>query len=57
MDLVAIAILCQLYTPSTQLSCQKWYVNCWNQKRTEQLEHNKPYDGGRFLAECVLEKK
>ena len=55
MDLVAIAILCQLYTPSTQLSCQKWYVNCWNQKRQVQLREGSPYRD--FLAECVLEKK
>jgi len=72
MNLVAIALLCQVSTgspvlhslsatrgevESLQLTCQKYYVNCWDFKREYQLQHNLPYDGDRYLSECVMERK
>lgn len=63
MNLTAIALLCHIAANNSaqliehyQLECQKEYVTCWNKKRKEQLLKGTPYDGERFLGECVLEK-
>ena len=58
MNLVAIALLCQVYADSlVNENCHKYYVECWNKKRYHQLKYNQTYDPNYFLAECVLEKK
>jgi hypothetical protein len=80
MNLVAIALLCQVTgvaqghrqrdptydeIQTTQQSCQKYYVKCWNNKREEQLKNaakggkltqDQIYDSDAFLAQCVLER-
>ena len=65
MDLVAIALLCQVVggyvnhyyseIQEKQLTCQKYYITCWNKKREEQLQKSVP--ARVFLDECVLERQ
>lgn len=63
--MIAIALLCQVPTGTSDFSmeqqealgCQKYYVNCWKQKRESQRKHGVLSDGDEILMECTLERK
>lgn len=63
--MIAIAMLCQVPTGASYfimeqneaLTCQKYYVNCWKQKRESQRKHGVLSDGDELLMECTLERK
>lgn len=61
MNLVAVALLCQIYPPMAGNvyfeDCQKYYVRCWNKKSDEQRSTIPRKSDDTLLAECVLEKK
>lgn len=61
--IIAIAALCNMQDPGHYMStgnpyqralaCQKWYVHCWEEKKT-----NKKYKlGNEILVDCIKEKE